>query len=56
LLQRLQDCFDEAGADDQTAIRTLFHQTGLESLLHMRTHRRVDRENHLEVWGDANEN
>ena len=56
LLQRLQDCFDEAGADDQTAIRKLFHQTGLEPLLDMRTHRRVDRENHLEVWGERNEN
>ncbi len=56
LLQRLQDCFIEATADDQAAIRKLFHQTGLEPLLDMRTHRRVERENHLEVWGGANEN
>ena len=56
LLQRLQDCFNDATADDQAAIRKLFRQTGLEPLLDMRTHRRVERENHLEVWGGANEN
>ena len=56
LLQRLQDCFNDATDDDQAMIRKLFRQTGLEPLLDMRTHLRVERENHLEVWGGANEN
>jgi len=51
LLQRLQDVVAEANQDDQNAIRTLFADTGLESLLKLKTIRRVKRVNHLEVWG-----
>lgn len=56
LLQRLQDCFAQASTNDQDKIRKIFRQTGLESLLDMRTHRRVERKDHLEVWGDASAN
>lgn len=52
LLQRLQDHVDNASEDDQAAIRTLFKSVGLESLLDIRTDRRVLRKNHREIWGD----
>jgi glutathione S-transferase len=53
LLQRLTDCFSQAGDADQKAICELFAETGLETILELRTTRRVERANHLEVWGDA---
>jgi glutathione S-transferase len=52
LLQRLTDCFAQAGDADQKAIRALFVETGLETILDLRTTRRVERANHLEVWGE----
>jgi glutathione S-transferase len=52
LLQRLTDCVDQAGAEDQKAIRALFAETGLDPILDLRTTRRVERANHLEVWGE----
>lgn len=52
LLQRLTDCVDQASNEDQNAIRSLFAETGLEPMLDLRTSRRVNRVNHLEVWGE----
>jgi glutathione S-transferase len=52
LLQRLTDSFSAAGEAGQKAIRDLFVETGLESILGLRTTRRVERANHLEVWGE----
>lgn len=52
LLQRLTDCFDAASESDQKDIRALFKETGLESILELKTSRRVERKNHLEVWSD----
>ena len=51
LLQRLQDAVATSDAASQTAIRTAFAKAGLESILDLRTIRRVERANHLEVWG-----
>jgi hypothetical protein len=51
LLQRLHDAVAESDAASQTAIRSAFAQAGLESILDLRTIRRVERANHLEVWG-----
>jgi len=55
LLQRLQDTVAAANDADKKTIRTLFSETDLEPLLDLRTIRRVDRKNHLEVWGARSE-
>lgn len=52
LLQRVQDCFSAASKTEQQAIEQLFSETGLSAILTLKTNRRVERENHLEVWGD----
>lgn len=51
LLQRLQDCVEQAEPGDQLAIKALFEEVGLASILAIKTDRRVERINHLEVWG-----
>jgi glutathione S-transferase len=51
LLQRLQDAFETADEAGQAVVRSTFRQVGLEPLLDLRTIRRVERTNHLEVWG-----
>jgi len=51
LLQRVQDCIEAATNDEQRAIESLFAETGLSAILALKTSRRVERENHLEVWG-----
>lgn len=53
MLQRVTDAFAALGARDATAVRTLFASAGLEELLTLRARRRVERKNHLEVWGEA---
>ncbi|MEM1113322.1 MAG: glutathione S-transferase family protein [Pseudomonadota bacterium] len=52
LLQRLQDCYDEADTVVQQQIEGLFAEVGLSALLTLRTRRRVERRGHLEVWGE----
>lgn len=51
LLQRIQDSFEGASAHEQAPIVALLEETGLGSLLSLKTHRRVERKNHQEVWG-----
>lgn len=51
LLQRLQDDLGGSSAADQTKTREVFESAGLGSLLDLATIRRVERKNHLEVWG-----
>jgi hypothetical protein len=51
LLQRLHDDLGSASASDQTRAREVFAMAGLEPLVDLRTIRRVERVNHLEVWG-----
>lgn len=50
LLQKVQDVFDVASPEAQAKMEALLSETGLLSLLHLRTLRRVERRNHLEVW------
>ena len=52
LLQRIQDCFARASAAEQQNIAALFSEVGLSSILTLKTDRRVERVNHLEVWGE----
>lgn len=52
LLQRLTDWVEGLDGPDQHSVRALFAETGLESILALRTKRRVERKNHLEVWTD----
>ena len=51
LLQRLQDAFDRQSQADQTATHAVFKTTGLESLVVLRTGRRMERQDNQEVWG-----
>jgi hypothetical protein len=52
LLQNLQDHFDSAPNTDKALIQNLFKACGLADLLTLRVTRRVERHNHLEVWGN----
>jgi glutathione S-transferase len=51
LLQRLQDAYVRQSAEDRDAIRATFAATSLESMLTLRTSRRMERRNNQEVWG-----
>ncbi|GAB5412870.1 MAG: hypothetical protein Cons2KO_04730 [Congregibacter sp.] len=52
LLQRIQDCYASAAESDQRAIETLLTSANLSALLELKTLRRVERVNYLEVWGE----
>jgi hypothetical protein len=52
LLQRLTDWVDGLDRPDQQLVRALFAETGLEPILDLKTSRRVERKNHLEIWAD----
>lgn len=52
LMQHLHDDLAVADADAQNHTREIFRAGGLETLLDLRTLRRVERAGHLEVWGD----
>lgn len=51
LLQGLHDDLAAADLSAQADARALFATAGLESILDLRTLRRVERKDHLEVWG-----
>ena len=50
MLQRIQDAYDALGAPACEAVDALFAETGLSALLATRCTRRVERENHREIW------
>ncbi len=52
LLQRLQRAASSSPAEEER-VRSRFRRSGLEPLLDLRTHRPVERVDHLEVWGDS---
>ncbi len=52
LLQRLTDWVEGLNEQDKRSVRALFAETGLEPILDLKTSRRVQRKNHLEVWVD----
>jgi glutathione S-transferase len=51
LLQHLHDDLAAAEPSEQARVRDVFRATGLETILSLRTLRRVERVKHLEVWG-----
>ncbi|MFA5990209.1 MAG: glutathione S-transferase N-terminal domain-containing protein [Sphingomonas sp.] len=53
LLQRVQDAAAALDSKGKAAIAALLEDCGLAPLLELRTARRVERVNHLEIWGDA---
>jgi glutathione S-transferase len=56
MLQRIQDSAALLNAQQGTALSALLKRTGLQRLLELRCHRRVEREGHLEVWGPPHNN
>jgi len=51
LLQRVQDAIASAPAADRGRLDALLADAGLASLASLTTIRRVERRDHLEVWG-----
>jgi hypothetical protein len=51
LMQRLHDDLAAASSEDQQRAREAFRVGGVEPFLDLRTLRRVERVDHLEVWG-----
>ncbi len=51
LMQRLHDDLAAAGSAEQQRARDAFRTGGVEQFLDLRTIRRIERANHLEVWG-----
>jgi len=51
LLQKVQDVVDRASPEARSAMEALLEEVGLSELLSLRTLRKVERRNHLEVWG-----
>lgn len=51
LLQRLHDAVASTDAAGQRSVRATFAEAGLDPLLDLRTDRRVERIDNLEVWG-----
>lgn len=51
LLQHIQDAAARAGPEERARIEGILAATGLSPLLTLKTHRRVERVNSLEVWG-----
>ncbi len=51
LLQRMQDAYAAADANEQAYIRAAFQVTGLGRMLDLRLSRRVVRKDQLEIWG-----
>ena len=51
LMQRLHDDLETADAEQQEQTRAAFRAGGVEQILDLRTLRRVERADHLEVWG-----
>ena len=52
-LQRLQTDFEALDSADQSKVREIFAEAGIESFLELRARRRVERDNNREVWGVA---
>ena len=50
MLQRIQDAYDALDTPAREAVDALFAETGLSALVKTRCTRRVERENHREIW------
>lgn len=52
-LQRVTDAYHKLDAPNQDRVAGFLKHTGLSPLLTLRASRRIERRNHLEVWGPA---
>ncbi|WP_298303498.1 glutathione S-transferase C-terminal domain-containing protein [uncultured Erythrobacter sp.] len=52
LLQRLHDAFEAQSTENQGAIRTTLQGVELDSLLDLKTNRRIERHENDEIWGE----
>ena len=50
MLQRIQDAYDGLNEDGQKAVDALLDESGLGAIITARCTRRVERQNHREVW------
>ncbi len=51
MLQRVQDAYDTLSPVDKHTVKTCLKSAKLESILTLRTSRRIERVNYKEVWG-----
>jgi glutathione S-transferase len=51
MLQRVTDAFDASENADQQRVSAYFADHGLDALLALKARRRVERSEHIEVWG-----
>ena len=51
LLQKIQDCVDALAPEERQSVESMLTSAGLQDLVTLRTLRRVERVDHLEVWG-----
>jgi len=54
MLQRITDFYGQLPQGDQTRVAAFFRPLGLEPILTLTANRRVERKDHIEVWGEAN--
>lgn len=50
-LQKVTDAFSQLSSDRQTTVKQWLSQCRLDSILDLKASRRIERRNHLEVWG-----
>jgi glutathione S-transferase len=54
LIQRITDAYDALNKENRRVCREFFAPLGLEKLLTLKAHRRIERADNLEVWGATN--
>jgi len=52
MLQRITDAYEAMSVDDKAKANSFFDAVGLKDMLTLKAKRRVNRENHIEVWGN----
>ncbi len=52
MLQRITDGFQDLSQDEQQRVAAFFEPLGLGPILRLKADRRVERKDHIEVWGD----
>jgi len=53
MLQRVTDAFAALGSGARVVVERLFDEAGLAPLLTLKARRRVERRDHIEIWGDV---
>lgn len=53
MLQRITDCYQHLPQATRDSVAQFFQPLGLEPLLTLKASRRVERHQHIEVWGDT---